>query len=45
MEGDKLGDDARRGEGSREGDWRTFLDLGFLHLVVEGLLQVSFVVV
>lgn len=25
--------------------WRTFLDLGFLHLVVDGLLEVSFVTV
>lgn len=32
------------GEG-REVDRRTFLDLGFLHFVVEGLLEVSFVTV
>ena len=32
------------GEGG-EVDWRTFLDLSFLHLVVDRLLELSFVIV
>ena len=32
------------GEGG-EVEWRTFLDLSFLHLVVDRLLQVSFVTI
>lgn len=34
----------RGGKGEKV-DRRTFLDLGFLHLVVDGLLEVSFVAV
>ena len=34
-----------RERGLEKRNRRTFLDLGFLHLVVEGLLQVSLVVV
>lgn len=43
LEGRKTRVEEKRRE--RQVDWRTFLDLSFLHLVVDGLLEVSFVTV
>ena len=40
----EMGEDASGNEGGIV-DRRTFLDLGFLHFIVDGLLEVSFVTV